>query len=146
MRKTPPELAPPLQTSAPHQREGVWPPLYDLTCNRPNIRRICSGIGSGFEPGTLRPRSQAGHRFRYHTGKRDCLLIRQVLISIFEVPPGWERECWACVTRPHSFSPSENDALLQIARATPGHVASTIINFHLTYGEESFEFGLTTPR
>ncbi|GBN01498.1 hypothetical protein AVEN_20697-1 [Araneus ventricosus] len=32
MKRTTPELAPPLQTSAPHQREDVWPPTYDLTC------------------------------------------------------------------------------------------------------------------
>ncbi|GBM23993.1 hypothetical protein AVEN_217934-1 [Araneus ventricosus] len=39
------ELATPLQTSAPHQREGVWPHTYDLTCNRPTTRLIFSGIG-----------------------------------------------------------------------------------------------------
>ncbi|GBL97102.1 hypothetical protein AVEN_254138-1 [Araneus ventricosus] len=52
MTRTPPGLAPPLQTSAPHQREDVWPPTYDLTCNRPNTRRIFSGIGN------LRPQSR----------------------------------------------------------------------------------------
>ncbi|GBL87125.1 hypothetical protein AVEN_218808-1 [Araneus ventricosus] len=45
MTRTTPELAPPLQTSAPHQREDVWPTTYDLACNRPNTRRIFSGIG-----------------------------------------------------------------------------------------------------
>ncbi|GBM77052.1 hypothetical protein AVEN_79063-1 [Araneus ventricosus] len=31
-----PELAPPsLKTSAPHQREDVWPPTYDLAFNDP---------------------------------------------------------------------------------------------------------------
>ncbi|GBL76874.1 hypothetical protein AVEN_12560-1 [Araneus ventricosus] len=35
MTRTAPEQAPlPLQISAPHQRENVWPPTYDLTCNR----------------------------------------------------------------------------------------------------------------
>ncbi|GBM05225.1 hypothetical protein AVEN_181614-1 [Araneus ventricosus] len=29
---------------APHQREDVWPSTYDLACNRPNTRRIFSGI------------------------------------------------------------------------------------------------------
>ncbi|GBL82032.1 hypothetical protein AVEN_50603-1 [Araneus ventricosus] len=43
MTRTTPELAPPLQTSAPFQREDVWSPTYDLTCNRPNTRRIFSG-------------------------------------------------------------------------------------------------------
>ncbi|GBM25561.1 hypothetical protein AVEN_272555-1 [Araneus ventricosus] len=44
MMRTTPELAPLLQTSAPHQRENSWPPKYDLTCNSPNIRRSFSGI------------------------------------------------------------------------------------------------------
>ncbi|GBO28815.1 hypothetical protein AVEN_24436-1 [Araneus ventricosus] len=36
---------------APHQREDVWSsPTYDLTCNRPNTRRIFSGIGFGTLP------------------------------------------------------------------------------------------------
>ncbi|GBL76111.1 hypothetical protein AVEN_234407-1 [Araneus ventricosus] len=47
------ELAPPLQTSALHQREDVCPHTYDLTCNRPNTRRIFSGIG--FRTRNLRP-------------------------------------------------------------------------------------------
>ncbi|GBN61042.1 hypothetical protein AVEN_131408-1 [Araneus ventricosus] len=41
---TTPELAPPLQASAPHQWEYVWSPTYDLTCSRPNTRRIFSRI------------------------------------------------------------------------------------------------------
>ncbi|GBN67265.1 hypothetical protein AVEN_146049-1 [Araneus ventricosus] len=45
MTRTTPELASPLQASALHQREDVWPPTYDLTCSRPNTRRIFSGIG-----------------------------------------------------------------------------------------------------
>ncbi|GBL91069.1 hypothetical protein AVEN_184445-1 [Araneus ventricosus] len=44
MTRTTPKLAPPLQTSASHQREVVWPLAYDLACSRPNTRRICSGI------------------------------------------------------------------------------------------------------
>ncbi|GBM13752.1 hypothetical protein AVEN_90016-1 [Araneus ventricosus] len=43
--RTTPELASPLQTSAPHQREDVWPHTYDLTCNRSTTRLILSGIG-----------------------------------------------------------------------------------------------------
>ncbi|GBO37328.1 hypothetical protein AVEN_55899-1 [Araneus ventricosus] len=39
------DLAPPLQTSALHQREDIWPPTYDLKCNNPNTWRIFSGIG-----------------------------------------------------------------------------------------------------
>ncbi|GBN53545.1 hypothetical protein AVEN_253478-1 [Araneus ventricosus] len=39
----------PLQNSAPHQREDVWPTTYDFTCNRPNTRPM---------PGTLRPQSR----------------------------------------------------------------------------------------
>ncbi|GBM80870.1 hypothetical protein AVEN_89755-1 [Araneus ventricosus] len=56
MTRTPPELAPPLQTSAPHQREDVSPPTYNLACNRPNVRRIFSGIGFGpGNPSSPRP-------------------------------------------------------------------------------------------
>ncbi|GBN54478.1 hypothetical protein AVEN_209908-1 [Araneus ventricosus] len=51
MTRTTPELAPPLQTSAPHQREDVWPHTYDLTCNKPTTRQIFSGIRvSNLEP------------------------------------------------------------------------------------------------
>ncbi|GBM36796.1 hypothetical protein AVEN_248747-1 [Araneus ventricosus] len=52
MTRTTPELLPPLQASAPHQRENVWFLTYDLACNRPNTRRIFGGID--FELGTLR--------------------------------------------------------------------------------------------
>ncbi|GBM46669.1 hypothetical protein AVEN_261049-1 [Araneus ventricosus] len=45
MTRTTPELAPPLQTSAPHQLKNVWPLTYDLACNSPNTRRIFRGIG-----------------------------------------------------------------------------------------------------
>ncbi|GBM22983.1 hypothetical protein AVEN_172331-1 [Araneus ventricosus] len=34
MTRTTPELASPLQTSPPHQREDVRSPTYDLACNR----------------------------------------------------------------------------------------------------------------
>ncbi|GBO27621.1 hypothetical protein AVEN_239945-1 [Araneus ventricosus] len=55
MTRTTPELALPLQISAPHQRERVWP-----------LRAIWGATGpihggsseSGFEPGTLRPESR----------------------------------------------------------------------------------------
>ncbi|GBL81878.1 hypothetical protein AVEN_50480-1 [Araneus ventricosus] len=30
---------------APHQRDDVWLPTYDLSRNRPNTRRIFNGIG-----------------------------------------------------------------------------------------------------
>ncbi|GBM99191.1 hypothetical protein AVEN_103348-1 [Araneus ventricosus] len=33
-------------------------------------------------------------------------------------------EYWVCVSLPHFFSPPGNDALFDIARATPGHVFS----------------------
>ncbi|GBO22795.1 hypothetical protein AVEN_157228-1 [Araneus ventricosus] len=39
-----PEMASPLQPSAPHQ-EDVSPPTYDLGCNRSTTRWIFSGIG-----------------------------------------------------------------------------------------------------
>ncbi|GBM59941.1 hypothetical protein AVEN_4008-1 [Araneus ventricosus] len=44
MTRTTLELAPPLQTSAPYQREDIWRPTYDLTCSSPNTRRIFNGI------------------------------------------------------------------------------------------------------
>ncbi|GBN11502.1 hypothetical protein AVEN_250079-1 [Araneus ventricosus] len=79
MTKTTPELAPPLQTSAPHQfplrpvtrpctrwgrprwngccapyqRADVCPPTYDLKCNlAPHMADFSAK--SGFKPGTLR--------------------------------------------------------------------------------------------
>ncbi|GBL83045.1 hypothetical protein AVEN_165278-1 [Araneus ventricosus] len=56
MTRTTPELAPLVQTSAPHQREDVCLPTYDLTCNRPNTRRIFSGIGFRiWNPAASRP-------------------------------------------------------------------------------------------
>ncbi|GBM36268.1 hypothetical protein AVEN_160958-1, partial [Araneus ventricosus] len=42
MTRTTPELVHPLYISAPHQREDVQPPTYDLACNWP---MIFSGIG-----------------------------------------------------------------------------------------------------
>ncbi|GBM00187.1 hypothetical protein AVEN_271435-1 [Araneus ventricosus] len=41
---------------------------------------------------------------------------RTVLYSLFR------REYWVCVSLPHFFSPPGNDALFDIARATPGHL------------------------
>ncbi|GBM77873.1 hypothetical protein AVEN_24622-1 [Araneus ventricosus] len=53
MTRTTPDLAPPLQTSAPHQREDVWLLCMILRATAP----IHDGslVESGFEPGTLRP-------------------------------------------------------------------------------------------
>ncbi|GBM93152.1 hypothetical protein AVEN_194072-1 [Araneus ventricosus] len=45
MTRTTPELATPLKTSAPYQREDVWSRTCDLTCNRPHTRRIISRNG-----------------------------------------------------------------------------------------------------
>ncbi|GBM22441.1 hypothetical protein AVEN_221506-1 [Araneus ventricosus] len=56
MTRTIPELAPLLETKTTHQREGVWSPTYDLTCNRPVYDG--SSVESGLEPGTLRPQSR----------------------------------------------------------------------------------------
>ncbi|GBM67967.1 hypothetical protein AVEN_22445-1 [Araneus ventricosus] len=54
MTRTTPELAPPLQASAPHQREGVWPIRMIL---RPaSHMHGGSLVESGFEPATLRSR------------------------------------------------------------------------------------------
>ncbi|GBM54525.1 hypothetical protein AVEN_198043-1 [Araneus ventricosus] len=60
MTRTTPELIPPLQTSAPHQREDCWPlcviwhamgPIHDGSSSRPSV-------GLVFEPGTLWSRSR----------------------------------------------------------------------------------------
>ncbi|GBM51699.1 hypothetical protein AVEN_215342-1 [Araneus ventricosus] len=45
MTRTTPELSTPSPSPSPHQREDVWPPAYDLACNRPNTLRIFGGIG-----------------------------------------------------------------------------------------------------
>ncbi|GBO29463.1 hypothetical protein AVEN_87185-1 [Araneus ventricosus] len=54
-RKTP-ELAPPLQTSALHQQEDVWPPVYYKGATDPI--HDGSSVESGFEPGILRLRGR----------------------------------------------------------------------------------------
>ncbi|GBL84258.1 hypothetical protein AVEN_118646-1 [Araneus ventricosus] len=51
MTRATPELAPPLQTSTPHQREAFGPPTYDLMATGPIHDE--SSLESGFEPGTL---------------------------------------------------------------------------------------------
>ncbi|GBN55643.1 hypothetical protein AVEN_190289-1 [Araneus ventricosus] len=62
--RTTPEMTLTLQTSAPHQREDSSPLTCDLMCNRPNSRRIFSGIGfrvwKTFGPENL-PRDHRGH-------------------------------------------------------------------------------------
>ncbi|GBO31827.1 hypothetical protein AVEN_207007-1 [Araneus ventricosus] len=54
MKRTTPELAAPLQTSSPHQREDVWPlgTIYRAT----GSIHGGSSVESGFELGALRPR------------------------------------------------------------------------------------------
>ncbi|GBL81973.1 hypothetical protein AVEN_50554-1 [Araneus ventricosus] len=43
-------------------------------------------------------------------------------LELFFTPYLFRRECWVCVSLPHFFSPPGNDALFDIARATPDHV------------------------
>ncbi|GBL85637.1 hypothetical protein AVEN_193104-1 [Araneus ventricosus] len=72
MMRTTPQLAP--LSKLPrgvdvvhHTSENTYPPTSDLTCNRPNTRRIFSEIR--FEPGTHRPRSltlSLDHRVQTH--------------------------------------------------------------------------------
>ncbi|GBM74260.1 hypothetical protein AVEN_210019-1 [Araneus ventricosus] len=38
-------------------------------------------------------------------------------LELFFAPYLFRRECWACVSLPHFFSPPGNDALFEIARA-----------------------------
>ncbi|GBM55581.1 hypothetical protein AVEN_267378-1 [Araneus ventricosus] len=56
LTRTPPALAPSLQTSMPHQQEGVWP----LRMTELEAGPIHGGspAESGFEPGTLRVQSR----------------------------------------------------------------------------------------
>ncbi|GBL88708.1 hypothetical protein AVEN_195683-1 [Araneus ventricosus] len=56
MTRMTPKLALPLQPSAPHQREDIWP-LGMIERATDPIHSGSSGE-SGFEPGTLRPRSR----------------------------------------------------------------------------------------
>ncbi|GBL80522.1 hypothetical protein AVEN_225221-1 [Araneus ventricosus] len=57
MKRTAPEPAPPLQISAPHQSEDVWPSAPDIACIRLTYMADLQWNG-GFEPGALRSRSQ----------------------------------------------------------------------------------------
>ncbi|GBN81585.1 hypothetical protein AVEN_270749-1 [Araneus ventricosus] len=56
MTKTTPELAPPLQTSTPHQREDVW--SLRMIWRAAGPRHGGSSVEAGFEPGALRPQSR----------------------------------------------------------------------------------------
>ncbi|GBN61541.1 hypothetical protein AVEN_119892-1 [Araneus ventricosus] len=86
MTWTTPELAPPLQTSAPHQREDVWPlGMIKLAAVPIHVRSI---VESGFEPGTLHPKSRLYHYATAAVSHREAklsLLKRQVPISLYEV-------------------------------------------------------------
>ncbi|GBN26125.1 hypothetical protein AVEN_275673-1 [Araneus ventricosus] len=44
MTRPTPDMVPPLQTSSPHQREDIYPRMYDLTFKMTNTRPIFSGI------------------------------------------------------------------------------------------------------
>ncbi|GBM40001.1 hypothetical protein AVEN_217598-1 [Araneus ventricosus] len=57
MTRTTPKLAPPLQPSSPHQLEDVWPLRMIKLATGPLIHHE-SSEESGFEHGTLRPRSR----------------------------------------------------------------------------------------
>ncbi|GBM45117.1 hypothetical protein AVEN_233478-1 [Araneus ventricosus] len=63
MTRTTPELAPPLQTFAPHQREGIWPlrmiwratgPIHGGSSVESGFAEDPPCMGLGFEPGILR--------------------------------------------------------------------------------------------
>ncbi|GBN81917.1 hypothetical protein AVEN_157346-1 [Araneus ventricosus] len=56
MTRTTLEMAPPLQTSTPHQQEDVWP-LGMIWCATGPIHGGAS-VESGFEPVTLWPQSR----------------------------------------------------------------------------------------
>ncbi|GBM52947.1 hypothetical protein AVEN_111302-1 [Araneus ventricosus] len=56
MTRTTSELAPPLKTSTPHQREDVWP--LRMICRATGPMHGGSSVGLGFEPGALRPQGR----------------------------------------------------------------------------------------
>ncbi|GBM69661.1 hypothetical protein AVEN_124443-1 [Araneus ventricosus] len=72
MTRTTPELAPTLQTSAPHQRQDVRPATNDLACNRPNTHRQWNRVLNletfGPEADTL----PLGHRGLPDDGSAHC--------------------------------------------------------------------------
>ncbi|GBM59846.1 hypothetical protein AVEN_96265-1 [Araneus ventricosus] len=53
---TTPDLAPPLQTSTPHQREDVW--LLRMIWSATGPKPGGSSVASSFEPGALRTQSR----------------------------------------------------------------------------------------
>ncbi|GBN39077.1 hypothetical protein AVEN_78711-1 [Araneus ventricosus] len=81
MTTTTPQMAIPLQTSAPHQRDEVGPSTYDLTCN---ARQIFSRIGyrywkpSGSGADTL-PLGHRGLKYR-------AILLVSFLYNKFNCP------------------------------------------------------------
>ncbi|GBN12333.1 hypothetical protein AVEN_241526-1 [Araneus ventricosus] len=86
MTRTTPELAPPLQTSAPLRREDIWSLPYDLACNRPHTRWIFKGIGfrtatlrsRGRDPTTRPPRPFLHGGFSKETGQHLCSSWRKI--------------------------------------------------------------------
>ncbi|GBN78011.1 hypothetical protein AVEN_271770-1 [Araneus ventricosus] len=72
---TTPELVPHLQTSSPHQRYYVCPPMYDLMCIGSNTGRILSGI----------VRDPCAHLTT--TPNRLCLKPTEFIILSFGRPP-----------------------------------------------------------
>ncbi|GBN86279.1 hypothetical protein AVEN_141681-1 [Araneus ventricosus] len=56
MTRTAPELALPVQASAPHQREGVWPLLVTLRAACP--KHGGTSLELGLEPLTFRPQGR----------------------------------------------------------------------------------------
>ncbi|GBM19017.1 hypothetical protein AVEN_172488-1 [Araneus ventricosus] len=85
MTRTTPHL---LQTSAPHQREDVWPPAYDLARSRPNTRRRIFG-GLGFRTWNLYlttrpPQSQENIKSTENSFGPYKRLHRHIVVSGFE--------------------------------------------------------------
>ncbi|GBN77973.1 hypothetical protein AVEN_129811-1 [Araneus ventricosus] len=90
MKRTKPELAPPLQTSAPHQREGVRP--QHMIWRPAGLIHDGSSVESGFEPATLRSRGRdlsiRPPRPLVHTKNMYCLAKDSETLRAFAHAPG----------------------------------------------------------
>ncbi|GBN94378.1 hypothetical protein AVEN_6967-1 [Araneus ventricosus] len=96
MTRATPEMAPPLQASSPHRREGDWQRRMIWRAAGP-IRHGGSSVESCFEPGTLRPQGQdlttRPPRHLYITGSAVSLTVlkqvnsskQRTLFDIFQL-------------------------------------------------------------
>ncbi|GBL93876.1 hypothetical protein AVEN_153636-1 [Araneus ventricosus] len=83
MTRRTPELTPRFKTSTPHQWEGLWPPTYDLACNRPTYtaylqcNRFSNLKRSGPEAETL----PLGHRGPSRSPNEETVFLTAVWLG-----------------------------------------------------------------